>query len=338
MSPYSTLPDHSALDTWLAEQGWEGTDHEPLAGDVGHRRYRVLSREGSGGEREVVVLAAYPAALRESCRRFITTTELLAGAGVRVPRILAADCELGAMLVEFLGDRTLNEWAEGRSWDEIGPRFDAALEAARRIAELEPEAVADLSPPLDAALLSRELRLTEESFLAPSGLLQGELGRRVEVTLEALADAIAEVPPRPCHRDFMVRNLVPRDGADGGGGGVAVLDHQDLRLGPPLYDLASLLNDSLFPPPEIERRMLEEWCGGVDRRLEYHRVAAQRTLKAVGSYAMATAEGKDFHRHRISPTFERALDHLSRVPEASATADALGRRWRELGTGAMLSA
>ncbi len=335
MSPYSTLPDRSALDTWLAEQGWEDHDHEALAGDVGHRRYRVL-RHGGGGTGEgqdVVVLAAYPAALRESCRRFITTTELLAGAGIRVPRILAADCELGAMLVEFLGDETLNEWAEGRSWDEIGPRFDAALEVARRIATLDPEAVAGLSPPLDAALLSRELRLTEESFLAPSGLLEGDLGRRVEATLEALADSIADVPARPCHRDFMVRNLVPWNDS-----GVAVLDHQDLRLGPPLYDLASLLNDSLFPPPEIETRMVERWCGGADRRLEYHRVAAQRTLKAVGSYAMATAEGKDFHRHRISPTFERSLDHLSRVPEASATAEALRDRWRELGTGAMLSA
>jgi len=337
LSPYSTLPDRTALDAWLAELGWGEHAHETLAGDVGHRRYRILRRGpeidiGEGGD-DVVVLAVYPAALREACRRFRVTSELLAGAGVRVPRVLAADYELGAMLVEFLGDQTLNDWAEGRSWDEITPRFEAALEAARRISGIDPEAVAPLSPPLDSALLSRELRLTEESFLAPSGLLEGDLGRRLEATLEALADAIASVPPKPCHRDFMVRNLTPGDPA-----GVAVLDHQDLRLGPPLYDLASLLNDSLFPPPEIENRMVAEWCGDEDRRLEYHRVAAQRTLKAVGSYAMATADGKDFHRHRLAPTFERALDHLSRVPEAAATADALGNRWRELGSGAMLTA
>ena len=56
----------------------------------------------------------------------------------------------------------------------------------------------------------------------------------------------------PCHRDFMVRNLMPLRGRRG----LVVLDHQDLRLGPPLYDLASLLNDTLFPPPEAEEALL----------------------------------------------------------------------------------
>ena len=35
-----------------------------------------------------------------------------------------------------------------------------------------------------------------------------------------------------------------------------MLDHQDLRLGPPFYDLASLLNDTLFPPPDAEEALL----------------------------------------------------------------------------------
>lgn len=332
MSTSTTLPEQSHLDTWLAAHGWQDEAHQPLAGDVGHRRYRRLQR----ADGETIVLALHPAQLRPSCRRFLATTELLASAGVRVPRVVAADCELGALLVEYLGDDTLNDWAEERSWDEVIPRFRAALDAARRIAALDPDDVADLSPPLDAALLTRELRLTREKFLEPQGLMEGDVGRRMEVALEALADAIAEVPMVPCHRDFMVRNLMPWH-LDGDEAGVAILDHQDLRLGPPLYDLASLLNDSLFPPAEVERRLVEEWCDGEDRWLEYHRVAGQRTLKAVGSYAMAYEDGKTFHQHRIGPTFERAMDHLSRVPETAAPAADLRRRWRSLHAGAMLT-
>jgi aminoglycoside/choline kinase family phosphotransferase len=128
----------------------------------------------------------------------------------------------------------------------------------------------------------------------------------------------------------MVRNLMPWDG------GVAVLDHQDLRLGPPLYDLASLLNDSLFPPAELEAELVAEWCGGEDRWTEYHRVAAQRTLKACGSYAMAAAEGKEFHLKRMAPTFARALGHLARVPETEDVAGELAAAW-EAGKGAMMA-
>nr|HPK65586.1 phosphotransferase [Thermoanaerobaculia bacterium] len=73
-----------------------------------------------------------------------------------------------------------------------------------------------------------------------------------------------------CHRDYMVRNLLPV--GDGEVAAVGVIDHQDLRLGPPWYDLASLCNDSLFPPPELVEVWLDDagWrpAGGPD---DYHR-------------------------------------------------------------------
>jgi len=214
----------------------------------------------------------------------------------------------------------------------VAPRFRAALEVARRISRLDPAAVAPLSPPLDAALLARELHLSRRHFLEPWGLLEDVPARRLDAALEALVAAVSDVPPVPCHRDFMVRNLMPWDDMRSQGGGVAVLDHQDLRLGPPLYDLASLLNDSLFPPPELEAELVAHWCGGEERAveakwIEYHRVAAQRTLKACGSYAMAAEVGKDFHRKRLAPTFERALAHLARVPEIASVASRLAATW-----------
>jgi len=335
-------PVDPALTAWLAERGFPPQGPlVPLAGDVSARRYlRVPLRSEAeadvaggavpGAGRDAgpsAVLALYPADLPSACRRFLSSGELLAAAGVRVPRVLAVDCDAGRMLVEDLGPQTLDVWAAGRPWSEVTPRFRAALTAARRIAALPAGAVAALSPPLDAALLRRELELTGEHFLRPRGLLaDAALARRLDAALDDLVAALAAPPAVPCHRDFMVRNLVPVKA-----GGVAVLDHQDLRLGPPRYDLASLLNDTLFPPRQVEEALLAEHGVGEEgtaARTDYHRAAAQRTLKAVGSYAMAAAAGKGRHLGRIPATLGRALDHLAAIPETSAVAAPLGERWR----------
>lgn len=334
--PPDRAADPELLIPWLASVGWSGCRLEPLAGDVGARRYlRVLGRGGGSA-----VVALYPADLRSACRRFVATTALLDGAGVRVPTVLAADCGSGRMLVEDLGRETLDAWARRHPAPAVRRRFRAAAALVPRIAALDAGAVAALSPPLDGELMGLELTRTRETFLEPEGLETAGM----DDALGALVEAVASVPRVPCHRDFMVRNLVPLgvgdgDGDGGGGGdggngdgGVAVLDHQDLRLGPPLYDLASLLNDTVFPPADLEAELLQP-AGGGDvppaRRLEYHRVAAQRTLKAVGSYAHAARHGKVHHVERIGPTFERALAHLAAVPETGALAAELTGRWRQ---------
>jgi aminoglycoside/choline kinase family phosphotransferase len=122
----------------------------------------------------------------------------------------------------------------------------------------------------------------------------------------------------------MVRNLMPVDGM----GGIAVLDHQDLRLGPPEYDLASLLNDTLFPPAEIEEELLALAPGAPETHREgYHRAAAQRTLKAVGTYTKFSLRGANRHLPLIPPTLERFLQHLSRIPEGAPLDEDLGRAW-----------
>jgi aminoglycoside/choline kinase family phosphotransferase len=130
----------------------------------------------------------------------------------------------------------------------------------------------------------------------------------------------------------MVRNLMPVGGPQGSPGGIAVLDHQDLRLGPPEYDLASLLNDTLFPPAEIEEELLAAALGGVGGadRVGYHRAAAQRTLKAVGTYTKFSLRGAHRHLPLIAPTLARCLHHLGRTPEGAPLTEDLGRVWRPI--------
>jgi len=139
--------------------------------------------------------------------------------------------------------------------------------------------------------------------------------------LDDLCARLGAGPLVPCHRDFMSRNLMPVDDQ----GGVAVLDHQDLRLGPAAYDLASLLNDTLFPPPDVEEDLL-----GTTDRVDYHRAAAQRTLKAVGTFTAFALRGSDRHQPLVRPTLARCLNHLSRIPEGEAFAGDLSCLWRQI--------
>ena len=124
----------------------------------------------------------------------------------------------------------------------------------------------------------------------------------------------------------MARNLVPL----GKGGELAILDHQDLTLGPPFYDLASLLNDSLFPPLSYQSSSLKRLDCGQGERLSYHRAGAQRTLKAIGTYHAFANRGSEQHLSLVPKTLGRALYHLEQLPETSELCPRLKTAWSSL--------
>src|SRR5688572_24786714 len=278
--------EHSDLRRFIDATARFGGSHdlaiEPLAGDVSTRCYYRISH---GAERAIA--AWYPPDLRDAARRFERSTTLLTQAGVRVPAIFEFDAAAGVMLLEDVGNETLFDRRE-RSWDSLRPYLEAAYDAAQRVSAIAPAELADLMPPLDAASLERELAMTWDVFLLPEGLVGDQaFGRRLRSAFAELCAALEADGLVPCHRDFMARNLVPL--ADGA---VAVLDHQDLRLGPSAYDTASLFNDSLYPAPhQIEP------IAGADllRSAAYHRAVAQRTLKIVGTFASFARRGQPRH-------------------------------------------
>jgi hypothetical protein len=307
----------------MAAAGFTPREITPLSGDVSPRRYSRVTLEDGGS----AILATYPPEIRTTCLRFLDTTDALTWAGIRVPRILASDCEAGWMLIEDLGPQTLGEWGQGRPWSEVAPWFDKALEIAGRIAEIfvfYDGGPLHRNPRLDTELLRRELAQTWNLFLEPQGLLaDADLALDLHAALDTLCATLGGEPPVPCHRDFMVRNLMPLPGGE-----LAVLDHQDLRLGPPLYDVASLLNDTLFPPAAAEEAFVASLTGATPAgRLRYHRAAAQRTLKAVGTYASFAQRGATRHLPLIPPTLMRFVRNFSRLPESEPLAARLAATW-----------
>jgi aminoglycoside/choline kinase family phosphotransferase len=313
-------PTGAELLIALSDRGYPAQLITALPGDVSARSYfRVEMNTGGSG-----ILAWYPEGLRATCERFERTTRLLEEISVKVPRIEFSDSQAGLMLLEDLGPQTLYSFSH-RSWPELLPYLQQAAGISRQVASLPQTPVSRLSPPLGHELLSSELDKTWSLVFAPSGPLPGSLPSQLERAFATLIEILADEPPVPCHRDFMGRNLIPV----GESPELAVIDHQDLRLGPPTYDLASLLNDSLFAPLEIERQVLDTTLPE-EQRPNYHRAAAQRTLKAIGTFLAFAARGNRRHLSLIPPSLAAARRHLSDLPECQAAAGDIRELWEQL--------
>jgi hypothetical protein len=308
-----------AISHWLATLALPVRRVEALTGDISLRRYfRARFADGGSG-----VVAYYPVKLRAVCPRFRLTTRLLGGAGVPVPAVRHADCARGLMLLEDVGDRTLYDEPE-RDWTALAPLYRSAVDHVERIQALPRDTVAALNPPLDTALLRWELRKTWDLVLVPEGLVgDTATATALAAAFETLCGELGrEERLVPCHRDYMPRNLIRR------GAELVVLDHQDLRLGPPAYDLASLLNDSLFPPAHLEQELRASLLPGPRGELDYHRAVVQRAVKAVGNYRDFARRGFDRHLKLVRPTLARAWRWFAVVPELQTVRAALQPAWK----------
>jgi len=311
-------PTDAEISDWLTTSGVTLKRIERLPGDVSVRVYvRIVATDS-----RTFLLSYCPAELRDACARFLETSALLEGAGVRTPQILNSSAQEGWILLEDLGEDTLYDLE--LSWEALTPYYRDAARAIEKIQTLDPAEVRELSPPLDAAMLLRELEQTWELFLDPQRLAGAATTRsRLQRALSDLCQQIGTNGLVPCHRDFMARNLMPTASDR-----VAVIDHQDLRLGPRFYDHASLLNDSLFAPGPIVEATLSSVAPGDSDREDYSRATLQRTLKAIGTFVAFSRRGNNRHLPLIRPTLRRAADHLAQIPETAPLASELAPHWK----------
>jgi aminoglycoside/choline kinase family phosphotransferase len=194
-------PSLEELTKWLGRRGIVPLTWSRLTGDVSSRRYFRL-RTSSG---ENYILAYYPEALRDVCFTYIRTTNLLADAAVRVPKVLEHDCESGLMLLEDVGARTLYAFAT-HTWEEVVPYFGLALDSLKKIRALSVDAVKTLNPILGDQRLSKEISQTWDLFLGSQQILgDPDLACKLRLGLEQICQELGRGTLVPCHRDFMAR-------------------------------------------------------------------------------------------------------------------------------------
>jgi aminoglycoside/choline kinase family phosphotransferase len=328
----SPEPPDSRIEAFLEER-LPGSETAPLAGDASTRRYfRVLR------PKIPAVLALYPEPFDPRESPFLEIHALLVRWGLPVPKLLDTDGKRGILLLEDLGDQTLQEIlrsAPEAEREALYLRALVQLANLQRASQEGPRTASCFGLAFDTEKLSWELHYFVKHFL--EGLRGRDLSVSDRASLQesfhALASEIACFPRVLCHRDFHSRNLMLHRGI------LFWIDFQDARLGPATYDLVSLLGDSYVDLPEA---LIEDLAGRFRRdtlpredRATFGRrfglVSVQRKLKALGTFGfMAKARGNAVYLPYIPGTLASVRRDLSRFGELDGLRRVLADHIEEL--------
>jgi aminoglycoside/choline kinase family phosphotransferase len=249
----------AAFSKWLAATSANcqlAPDSLRLASaDASFRRYFRID-QGAGS---CIIMDAPPA--QEDCAPFVKVAELMTQAGLNAPRVLAWDQAQGFMLLSDLGSQTMMDVIQQQATLDIVPQngqliHQLYMDAVDALIQWQLSSRPDVLPAYDDALLSRELALFPDWYIAQHrGIavdtalqekLAGFFTQIKDSNLNSLGGARVFV-----HRDFMPRNLMvssayAHDASSVGGNSLGVLDFQDAVYGPITYDIASLMRDAFL--------------------------------------------------------------------------------------------
>jgi N-acetylmuramate 1-kinase len=266
----------------------------PASADASFRRY--LRIDMVNGDGSLIIMDAPPD--KEDCRPFVRVAQLMAQAGLNVPRVLEWEEALGFMLLDDLGTQTM---MDAIAPGEPRPNQPLYLRAVDALIAWQAASRPAVLPAYDQALLARELALFPDWYIERHRGIKVE--GRLRETLNGIFKLIIErnlaAPMVYVHRDFMPRNLMmPLDPADPR---LGVLDFQDAVHGPITYDIASLMRDAFLSWDEefVLDITVRYWQRAlkaglpVDRDFgEFYRgvewMGLQRHLKVAGIFARLT--------------------------------------------------
>ena len=302
--------------------------YQPMAGGASTRRYfRVKLADASAvamfvpdGAKPEEVGKGGPAPTRWP---FLEVRDLLAARGVDVPRLLAEDTGSGWLLLEDLGDATLASYLAAHPHRRQALYVRAVTDLAHAQASLAtlPQASVVAARAFDEELLSWEIHHFREWALEARGIgLSTEDRLAFDGIAGRLARRIADWPRAFVHRDYQSRNLMVRPDEK-----LCWIDFQDALLGPRVYDLVALLNDSyqVFDRPFVEAR-LDDYArarglDAVERAAlghEFDRVTVQRKLKDAGRFVFIDrVKGNRSFLPFVEPTIAKARASLARLTE-----------------------
>lgn len=297
----------------------ELTSVSPLPGGASLRRFFRV-RFSAGGS---VIAMFFPDAQTTGAQRlpappsrwpFLELRDFFASAGLRVPEVYAQEPENGWLLVEDLGDVTL-EAALASEPSRKTTLYQAAIAQLARLHaayELLPASSSARQRSLDAEFLFSELQHFYEYGLVARGVHPSpEQTERFNALGQQLCSVIAASPYGLTHRDYQSRNLMVLAAAPATD--LSIIDFQDATLGPRAYDLVALLRDSYqsFDEAFVVERLSEYAAArGMSRDLgelylELDRLTVQRKLKDAGRFVFIQQQkGDPSYLKYIGPSLE----------------------------------
>lgn len=274
---------------------------EKLTGDASTRKYyRVYCKTNS-----YVVCLDNPSVDVKEEPNFLVLQKVLESEGVRVPRIYDRELETGYILEEDLGDVTfLRDISKIENVEEEYSHYKKAIDLMVAIHKV---GIENYKKEKFVGLAFDKEKLYSEMEFSRKYFLKMYLGINVESDdvvklykkLEDMCEFLSSQPRTLVHRDYHSRNIMIKDSEQ------IVIDFQDARMGTPLYDLVSLLEDCYYQLNESNKEKLISYyydcCySKFDPKKTkeefmylYDLMAVQRVYKAIGSFAYIYADRKD---------------------------------------------
>jgi aminoglycoside/choline kinase family phosphotransferase len=288
----------------------------PLTGDASDRKYfRLLSQDEPSR-----VLSLYPGAFEYATMPFVNVAALLSRMPVPIPEILDHADDLGIIVLEDLGDVTLQAHLGAATPEDHAALYRQAVSLIetmqRRGGELESDEYVPYRVAFDVEKLTWELDFFTKHFLeAYRGVVLDEATRRaLRAECAVVVDQLANEPRVLCHRDYHSRNLMLHREQ------LYIIDFQDARMGPDTYDLVSLLRDSYVDlTPQAIDELIAYFLAlkghpGTERefRERFDVMALQRNLKALGTFGyMTIARRNPVYIQYIPRTLRYVRDNLA---------------------------
>jgi tRNA threonylcarbamoyl adenosine modification protein YjeE len=331
----------SAVRQFIAEAGYAHARRQLLQGDASTRSYERLTQNG----KRVILMNAprrpdgppvrdgkpYSAIahLAESVVPYVAMAKGLRERGLSAPDILHADTTQGLLLIEDLGDERI---VGGNPPVPIMARYEAAIDVLLTLhGKQQPDAL-PISPnvnyhipyyDMDALMIEAELLL--DWYLPRFGIAISDDARKNFNALwrEALQPAV-DAPPTWVLRDFHSPNILWLGKRERPAERIGIIDFQDAVMGPPAYDVASLLQDARIDVDEAteiellgrymrERHLANPNFDAPEFIRLYATLAAQRATKILGIFARLDVRDNkpQYLRHmpRLWGYLQRSLAH-----------------------------
>jgi aminoglycoside/choline kinase family phosphotransferase len=310
---------------------------EKLGGDASDRNYYRLHVQGQGNDLpKTMVVMELQEPFPSGELPFINILHTLEESGLGVPRLYAAQSQLGLVLLEDLGDEILQKEVQGDQPDVIRSLYHEAIDIIVRM-QFDLEASSGCVAFRTAFTVEKfiwELDFFRTHYI--ERLLQKKIDLRDRQSMDHLFFWLSSLMDGEekvfTHRDYHSRNLVCHEGK------LKILDFQDARLGLAQYDVVSLLRDSYVVLEDTLRESLIEyylsqWEARTRKRIDRSRfryvfdmTSLQRNLKAVGTFAYQAVERKNPRYLKYIPdTLRYVHENLFRYDELSPYQETLAR-------------
>ena len=330
----------TAMREFLAKAGFAEARRAYMQGDASTRSYERLTL----GARTAILMNAprrpdgpavrdgkpYSAIahLAEDIKPFVAMARGLRERGFSAPEILASDLENGFLLLEDFGTEGI---ATGDPPAPVEERYAVAVDVLAELHKRTPPALVPVAEgiehrlpvyDLDAFMIEAEL-LLEWYVPHRGGAIAAEARAEFSRLWRAALEPAITALPTWVLRDYHSPNLMWLEKREGTAR-LGLLDFQDAMMGPPAYDLVSLLQDARVDVPEaMEISLLGRY---VKARLDadkafvapafaqlYVTVGAQRATKILGIFArLDRRDGKPQylrHQPRVWRYLRRCLMH-----------------------------